>query len=127
MSLRLFKKILIIVPILLFVGGGLFFTLSKRDRMVLISPFFKGKDQTDKISQKISGLVLDFSKSKELTTLEKVPRYLAYNQDSGVVYYSKGADVRMSPASFTKLLSTYIKKLGHFFSQKKKLTHLTLQ
>lgn len=104
------RKIILISSILVIISicVGAFVYISTRP-MALVSPFFIGKDQTDKISQKISGpFNLDFSKSKELTSLEKVPRYLVYNQDTGVVYYSKGADVRMSPASFTKLLSTEV-------------------
>lgn len=103
------KKVALIasvsVLVILFVG----YVLLSHQKLSLISPFFLGKDQTDKISQKIdTSLKLDFSKSKELTSLEKVPRYMVYNKDTGVVYYSKGTNEKMSPASFTKLLSTQI-------------------
>lgn len=80
----------------------------RQKSLSLISPFFGGKDQTEKISQKINLSSLDFSKSKELSSLENVPRYLVYNRDTGLVYYSKGTSLRMSPASFTKLLSAQV-------------------
>ena len=51
---------------------------------------------------------LDITKAKTITSLENIPRYLVYNQDSSKVYYAKGADVRFSPASFTKLLSAQV-------------------
>ena len=75
----------------------------------LISPFFQGPDQTEKISQRISpSPVLDISKAKTISSLESIPHYLVYNSDSDKVYYAKGADIRLSPASFTKLLSTQV-------------------
>jgi D-alanyl-D-alanine carboxypeptidase len=75
----------------------------------LISPFFQGPDQTEKISQRISpspNLVVE--NVKTISSLENIPRYLVYNNDTNKVYYAKGADIRMSPASFTKLLSTQV-------------------
>ncbi len=75
----------------------------------LISPFFQGPDQTDKISQKISTTEpLDISSAKTISSLQRIPRYIVYNNDTNRVYYAKGADIRMSPASFTKLLSTQV-------------------
>lgn len=75
----------------------------------LVSPFFQGPDQTEKISQRISSpFILDVSKAKTVSSLENTPRYLVYNSDTGKVYYAKGANLRMSPASFTKLLSSQI-------------------
>ncbi|KKT30910.1 MAG: hypothetical protein UW16_C0003G0003 [Microgenomates group bacterium GW2011_GWC1_44_10] len=102
------KKILIILLLVLAIGGVISYVFLHRDSLALISPLFAGQDQTDKISQKVSQFHLDFTKSKELTTLEKVPRYLVYNSDTGLVYYSKGTGIRMSPASFTKLLSAQV-------------------
>lgn len=43
-----------------------------------------------------------------MTSLTKVPRYMVYHSNTGVVYYSKGAGLRLSPASFTKLLSAQV-------------------
>jgi len=75
----------------------------------LVSPFFQGPDQTEKITQRISPpFILDVSKAKTISSLENIPRYLVYNNDTGKVYYAKGADIRMSPASFTKLLSSQV-------------------
>lgn len=102
------KKIIIIaIPVLLAICAAALFFVYKKP-LTLISPFSSGKDYTDKISQKISIFNLDFSKSKELSTLEKVPRYIVFNKDTGLVYYSKNSGVRLAPASFTKLLSSQI-------------------
>ncbi len=99
---------LLILLVLLF-GAGLYFYYPKlANPKSLISPFFH-KDFTDKISTKVdTSLKLDFSASKELISLEKVPRYLVYNANTGKVYYSKSANQRISPASFTKLLSAQV-------------------
>lgn len=101
-----------VLPFILSILGltllGAFYMISKRTA-TLISPFFGGKDETERIAAKIDvSLRLDFSKSKTLSTLEKVPRYLVYNSSTGTVYYAKDADVRISPASFTKLLSAQV-------------------
>lgn len=74
----------------------------------LVSPLLLDRDQTEKISSKLSSLNLDFSRSQKLSSLDSVPRYLVYNSDTGLVYYSQGADQKTSPASFTKLLSAQV-------------------
>lgn len=97
--------------VLLFLAAipGIIFALPKILKSDLISPFFQGPDQTEKISQRVSPPpVLDISKVKTISSLENIPRYLVYNSDSNKVYYAKGADIRLSPASFTKLLSSQI-------------------
>ena len=102
------KKLLFALFILLvLVGSGVYFFSSQKNGL-LLSPLLLGRDQSEKISKKISDLHLDFTKSKELESLASVPRYLVYNSDSGVVYYSKGSSLRASPASFTKLLSSQV-------------------
>ncbi len=102
------KKLFFIIPLILAIGGGAWYFVSQNKTLSLISPLFSGKDQTEKISQKISSFSLNFSKSKELSTLESVPRYVVYNSETGLVYYSKGAGIKISPASFTKLLSSQV-------------------
>ncbi len=73
-----------------------------------MSPIWE-RDYTEKIAGKIdSSLSLNFSKSKELSPLANVPRYLVYNTKTGFVYYSKSSDQKISPASFTKLLSAQV-------------------
>jgi len=75
----------------------------------LISPFFQGPDQTAKISQKVvSSFNLDATRAKTLSSLENLPRYIVYNSKTQKVYYAKNPDVRLSPASFTKLLSSQV-------------------
>ncbi len=105
------KKIFLFIFVLFLIGGSFFsFLLYKNNTSVqeLISPIFH-KDFTDKISIKIdTSLKLDFTNSKELPSLEAVPRYLVYNAHTGKVYYSKQSNQRISPASFTKLLSAQV-------------------
>ena len=80
-----------------------------RNTKKLISPLWLGNSQEDKISQKIDkGLHLDLFQSKELSSIEGVPRYLVYNQETGKVYYSKNSQQKISPASFAKLLSAQV-------------------
>jgi len=103
------KKIIPILGILLLIAAGVIFVLPKLIKTNLVSPFFQGPDQTAKISARVATPpVLDISKAKTVSSLENIPRYLVYNTDSNKVYYAKGADVRLSPASFTKLLSTQV-------------------
>lgn len=103
------KTVLGVVVLVIFIAVGLAYLYFSKQTSILISPLFGGKDQSDKIAEKINtGLKLDLSKSKELTSIEKVPRYLVYNQDTGIVYYSKDTNVKMSPASFTKILSAQV-------------------
>ncbi len=95
--------------ILAIIIAVLFFILPRVFPSNLISPFFQGPDQTEKISQRIiSPFNLDISKAKTISSLENIPRYLVYNSQTNKVYYAKGADIRLSPASFTKLLSAQI-------------------
>lgn len=103
------KKVLSIVLVFVAIITFVLFVLPKLFQTNLISPFFQGPDQTEKISKKISlPLFLDVSKAKTISSLENIPRYLVYNNETNKVYYAKGADIRMSPASFTKLLSTQV-------------------
>ena len=103
------KKITLSIGILLLIAAGVVFALPNFIKSNLISPFFQGPDQTEKISQKIATPpALDISKAKTVSSLKSIPRYLVYNSDSSKVYYAKSADVRLSPASFTKLLSSQV-------------------
>lgn len=103
------KKIFFTV---LFFGASfisLFFWWSKNQSFQkLLSPIFQ-HDFTEKIATKIdNSLKLDLSGAKELTSLEKVPRYIVYNSSTGQVYYGKNTNQKLSPASFTKLLSSQV-------------------
>jgi len=108
MSFGVSKSTLFIILSLLLVTGVIFFFTSRRTDGLLISPLLLDRDQTEKISLRISSLKLNFDKSKQLSSLASVPRYLAYNSETGVVYYSQGAKQKTSPASFTKLLSVQV-------------------
>ena len=103
------KKAIILFLIFALIFSGVYFTWSSGQKIqTLLSPIFQ-RDFTDKISERIStDFALDFSKSKELTSLSAVPRYMVYNALNNKVYYSKGADQKLSPASFTKLLSAQV-------------------
>jgi len=108
MSLSLSKKVLIAIVLIGFCFGGWYVWQNSQKPIVLISPEYK-RDISEKVKGKITNnFLLNFQNSKELETLEKVPRYLVYNANTKKVYYSKGADFRLSPASFTKLLSAQV-------------------
>lgn len=103
------KRIVIVIVSLVTVVIVVLSLVSKFFNTDLISPFFQGPDQTEKISKKITTPIsLDITKAKTISSLDRIPRYLVYNSDTGKVYYAKGVDVRMSPASFTKLLSSQV-------------------
>ena len=103
------KKVVLTIVLILAAILGLIFILPQILKSDLVSPFFQGPDQTEKISQKIaSPLTLDVSQAKTVSSLENIPRYLVYNSDTNKVYYAKSAEVRLSPASFTKLLSAQV-------------------
>lgn len=105
------KKIIFFLIFLLFIAGiifGFFFLKSKSTIEQFISPIFH-RDFTEKISQKVDpNFRLDASNTKELPTLSKVPRYLVYNAKNGKAYYAKNSNQKISPASFTKLLSAQV-------------------
>ena len=89
------KLLFFLVPIAIIVLLLIF--LPKIIKTKLISPFFQGPDQTEKISAKISPpFILDIANTKTITSLEHIPRYIVYNNNTGKVYYSKGADIRMA-------------------------------
>ena len=64
---------------------------------------------SQKLNQKIAApLILNFNQAQTLPTLANIPRYLVYNADNGKVYAAKDSATRISPASFTKLMSTQV-------------------
>ena len=104
----MYKKILLILVFCGLTFFGYLYFISQKKGLPLLSPIWE-RDFTEKIAAKInSSLVLDFQKTKELVPLAKVPRYIVYNSLTGQVYYAKGTDQKISPASFTKLLSAQI-------------------
>ncbi|MEK7064709.1 MAG: hypothetical protein AAB973_03840 [Patescibacteria group bacterium] len=69
---------------------------------------FPQADYTPQLSYKLQSKIaapqaLDFSTAKKLTV--KASFYLVFNLDSGQVYLASGAAEKISPASFTKLLT----------------------
>ena len=103
------KKLWALLPIFLVVSLiiGYFFYQSNQP---LVNPFGGlYDDQSSRVKSRITpALVLNFSNTQSMPTLEKVPRYLVYNSKDGRVYYSKNAKELFSPASFTKLLSAEV-------------------
>lgn len=103
------KKLWGLLPIFLIVGlaAGYFVYQSKQP---LVNPFGGlYDDQSSRVKSRIApSLVLDFSNTQSVKTLENVPRYLVYNSNDGRVYYSKNAQELFSPASFTKLMSAQV-------------------
>lgn len=51
---------------------------------------------------------LDYNPVETLSSLDNIPRYLTYNQETGNVYSALNQDKQFSPASFTKLLTTQV-------------------
>lgn len=103
------KKLWTLLPIFLIIGlvVGYFIYQSK---LPLVSPFGGVfDDQSSRVKSRISPAInLDFGTSLEIASLEKVPRYLVYNSNTGKVYYAKNTKQLFSPASFTKLMSTQV-------------------
>jgi len=74
------------------------------------APYFKAtKKAQEKISQTPQQkLVLNFDSATQLTSLNHVPRYLLYSSNTMAVYAGKNVDQQMSPASFTKLMTSIV-------------------
>ena len=51
---------------------------------------------------------LDYNTAETLSLLDNIPKYLAYNQETGIVYSALSQTESFSPASFTKLLTTQV-------------------
>ncbi len=65
-------------------------------------------DFTAKLSGRVSDSPkLDFASAKKAVGLTGI-RYLAYNLDSGKVYFASGATDQIAPASFTKILTAQV-------------------
>lgn len=104
----MYKKILLVLAFLGLTFFGYLYFSSQKKGLPLLSPIWE-RDFTEKIAIKVNtNFVLDFQKTKELSPLAKVPRYIVYNAKTGQVYYAKGSDQKISPASFTKLLSAQV-------------------
>jgi D-alanyl-D-alanine carboxypeptidase len=78
-----------------------------------ISPFADSVDLDSvvksKVESKISdNQILDYTKSKTLTSLKNIPRYLVYNSDNNHVYAAKNEKESFSPASFSKLMTAQV-------------------
>lgn len=76
---------------------------------ILLSPLASFKpDFTPKLSARISDSPkLDLSSAKNAVGLTGI-RYLAFNLDSGKVYFASGAADQIAPASFTKILTAQV-------------------
>jgi len=74
----------------------------------LVNPLVSYKPELGrKLTQKIiSDFKLDLSSAKEINTT--VPHYMVFNLDNGQVYAAHGIDDKISPASFTKVLTAQV-------------------
>ena len=91
-------------PIVFFVGFSLIFFWPAKKPFSPLLDFTP--DLTEKIAVVVSpALPLNFSGVATLDSLGPIPHYLVFNLDNGKVYAAKAADERISPASFTKLLT----------------------
>ncbi len=94
---------------MILVGIYLAYTYTESNKPSL-SPFGgQINDGGEAIKKRISApLNLDFAMSTEIESLSTLPRYMVYNADTGKVYYSKATSDFISPASFTKLMSSMV-------------------
>ncbi len=76
----------------------------------LLSPLWTGEpDYSSKISKNIPQTPkLNYELSKPVSSLKNLKSYIVYDADTGAVYASSNTTDRISPASFTKLLSSQI-------------------
>lgn len=77
----------------------------------LVTPFWRAlrPDLTRELSVKIGpALKLDFSSSQPVNVVKSEIKYLVFDPASGRVYASSRSDEIISPASFTKLLTTMV-------------------
>ena len=106
------KKISKVFPLFLFVASlvGVLYLLFFLFSPDLISPKSSHSlDLTSRVQQKISKIqTLNDSDAEILQGLDNIPRYLAYNQETNLVYSGKNQKDSFSPASFTKLLTTQV-------------------
>lgn len=64
---------------------------------------------TEKLAAKVSPpLPLNFTPAATLDSLAPIPHYLVFNLENGKVYAAKAVGDRLSPASFTKLLTAQV-------------------
>lgn len=86
------------LAILFWLGGG------------LLSPLASGTiPLTEKLSKRVSQSIrLDFVAAEEIASLTGLPHYLVFNLDNGEVYSSKGETEQISPASFTKIMTSQV-------------------
>lgn len=106
------KKINKVFSLLLFLVSlaGIFYLLYFFFSPSLISP--KSSTELD-LSYKIQAKVaksqkLNYQTTETLSNLNNIPRYLAYNQETNLVYSAKNQKESFSPASFTKLLTAQV-------------------
>ena len=91
-------------PIAFFVGFSLIFFWPGKKLLSPATDFTP--NLTEKIAAKVSpALPLNFTGTTTLDSLAPIPHYLVFNLDTGRVYAAKAEGERISPASFTKLLT----------------------
>lgn len=107
------NKYLLVIFIAVFLSGLIFlgFYLLKNKELSLVSPFIKERrpDLSKELQANIHLLPqLDFANSTVITTLHDRVRYLVYSPTNGKVYLAKGHEDIISPASFTKLMTSQV-------------------
>lgn len=97
-----------IILFLIFILFTLFF---RQNSTPLLSPIQKvfAPDLTDKLNQKlVTPPSLDYSNLTAISTISDKISYLVYNPNSGHVYLAKNQTKKLSPGSFTKLMTTQV-------------------
>jgi len=104
----LFVLFLILLGSISAVASFFFF----RSDSLLVSPFLRFSpppDLTPQLESKLSIMPdLDYSSSQNLDTISPAINYLVFNPHTQVVYLSKNQSQKISPASFTKLLTSIV-------------------
>lgn len=101
----------VLLVCLVFASGLVWFLRQNKTTLPLLSPMARinRPDLTDKLTQRVNtSFSLDFTRSTQLSTVSDKVSYLVFNANTGRVYLSKNTQVRMAPASFTKLMTAQV-------------------
>lgn len=105
------KFFFLIIPLFL-LSGLLGWWIYSAPSSSLLSPLLsslKAPNLEDKLTAQITPLPqLDYSTAQTLPSLSPSISYLVYNPNTGRVYFAKEVNKKISPASFTKLLTAQV-------------------
>lgn len=99
--MRLKVLLLVLLPIV-FLSAFAWWFVNRPDIVTPLAVFTPNLEE--KIKKKLSTLTL-IDSGTDLASLSAIPHYLVFNLDTGKIYAKRAYKDRVSPASFTKLLS----------------------